>query len=109
MPMNPRLVITWLLVCAAVYPIAAQTPGSNEGSDQQQSLADVARSLRKNKPAEVVIQPQDAKELFRYVDEIFKFASEDTGLPQKNPVKRRLIGQADVENFVRERVSSKEY
>jgi hypothetical protein len=98
-----------LLVCAAVYPLGAQTSGSSDGSDQPQSLADIARSLRKNKPAEVVIRPEDAKELFRSVDEIFKFASEDTGLPQKNPVKRRLIGQADVEKFVRERVSSKDY
>lgn len=115
--MNPtrRPILLLLLVCAMALPAIAQsirgTTVSDGSEDQppQQSLADIARSLHKTKPAEVRIRPDDAKELFRYVDEIFKFASEDSGLPQKSPVKRRLIGQADVEKFVREKVSSKEY
>lgn len=110
--MNPtRLFCIPLLLCVAVFPVAAQYSGPVDGSSDQaqQSLADIARNLHKNKPAEVRIRPEDAKELFRYVDEIFKFASEDTGLPQKYPVKRRLIGQDDVEKFVREEVSGQEY
>ncbi len=102
-----------VLGCSLCILVVAQdgawTNGSGDSANSQQSLADIARSLRKNKPAEVRITQEDAKELFRSVDDIFKFASEDTGLPQKSPVKRRLIGQEDVEKYVRERVSSKDY
>ena len=113
MPTMRRYIFLVALSCALCLPLAAQdgtwTNGSDNSSNSQQSLADIARGLRKTKPAEVRITPEDAKELFRSVDEIFKFASDDTGLPQKSPVKRRLIGQADVEKFVRQRVSNKDY
>ena len=114
--MTVRRHIWLLLVCSALaIPVAAQSApsaDSGETSDQaqpQQSLGDIARSLHKSKAAEVRITNEDAKELFRSVDEIFKFASEDSGLPAKTPVKRRLIGQADVEKYVRDRMSSKDY
>jgi hypothetical protein len=48
-------------------------------ADQTRSLADIARSIRKNKQAEIQMSPEDAKELFRSVDKIFEFASEDSG------------------------------
>lgn len=99
---------TLVLSAAAQSSFPADTAGQTS-NEPQQSLGDIARSLHKNKAAEVRITQQDAQELFRSVDEIFKFASEDSGLPQKNPVKRRLIGQADVEKFVREKMSSEEY
>ncbi len=109
-----QILLALSLLCAFCIPLAAQqdegwTNGSDGNANSQQSLADIARSLHKSKPAEVRITPEDAKELFRFVDEIFKFASDDTGLPQKSAVKRRLIGQADVEKYLRDRVSSKEY
>src|SRR5271165_2217065 len=39
---------------------------------------------------ETIISPKEAKELFRSVDEILQFASQDTGLPIEHKVKRRL-------------------
>src|SRR5437588_7804762 len=107
--------LSLLLVCsmwagsAAGQSTSSWNPVTPDSEHPQESLGEVARGLHKNKPAEVRITEQDAKELFRSVDEIFNFASEDTGLPAKNSVKRRLIGQADVEKFVRDKMSSKEY
>jgi hypothetical protein len=42
------------------------------------------------------ISPQEAEELFRDVDEILKFASQDTALPIKHEVKRRLTSRDEV-------------
>jgi hypothetical protein len=46
------------------------------------------------------ITPEEAQELFRSVDEILNFASKDTKLPIKNPVKRALAGRDQVRKFV---------
>ena len=49
---------------------------------------------------EQVVSPKEAKELFRSVDELLKFASEDTGLPVKHEVKRKLTDRNDVEAYL---------
>ena len=49
---------------------------------------------------EKTITPDQAKELFRSVDEILKFASQDTGLPIKHEVKRELIQRDQVQAYV---------
>lgn len=77
--------------------------------DSGQSLADIARSMRKNKQAEVQMTPADAQELFKQVDRIFEFASDDTGLPRRTPIKRRLVAETDVENFFKERLAKQDY
>ena len=46
------------------------------------------------------ISPQQAEELFRSVDQILQFASDDTALPIKEKVKRRLIDREGVEAYV---------
>jgi hypothetical protein len=57
-------------------------------------------------PAESHLTPEQAKELFRSVDEILKFASEDTGLAQKQSVKRRLINREEVEKYLLDKIKS---
>ena len=49
---------------------------------------------------ETVVSPKEAKELFRSVDEILQFASEDTGLPIKHKVKRRLAKRDEVQSYI---------
>jgi hypothetical protein len=49
---------------------------------------------------EKVISPKEAKELFRSVDEILQFASEDTGLPIKHKVKRKLTKRDEVQSYI---------
>jgi len=77
--------------------------------DSSQSLGDVARKLRKDVSDEVRMTDADAKKLFDSVDQIFAFASEDSGLPKHSPVKRRMVGKADVEKYASGRMAREEY
>ncbi len=54
------------------------------------------------------ITPQQADELFRSVDQILKWVSEDTGLPIKHPVKRALASREQVEKYVTQRIEKDE-
>lgn len=49
------------------------------------------------------ITPEEAKELFRSVDEVLRFASKDTGLPIKKKVKRTIVSRAQVEKYIGEK------
>ncbi len=73
------------------------------------SLADVARKLRKDTSDEVRMSDADAKKLFESVDKIFAFAAEDTGMPKRAVVKRRMVGKADVEKFMSGRMAREEF
>src|ERR1700746_215376 len=102
------------LVCLALNVISfgQQTTNSapNAGSQpEQQSLADMARKLRKDKPAEVRMTDADTKELFGAVDKVFEFTSEDTGIPKHTSVKKALVGPADIEKFTKDRMARAEY
>lgn len=72
---------------------------------QPQSLGDMARKLRKDKPAEIKMTDVDEKELFSSVDKVFEFASEDTGFAKRSSVKKKLVGQADIEKFTKDRLA----
>ena len=54
-------------------------------------------------PSKPITKAQ-AKELFRSVDEILQFVSQDTGLPIKHKVKRKLITRDKVERYVEKRL-----
>ena len=54
-------------------------------------------------PAETHITPEQAKELFRNVDELLKFASDETGLPIRHEVKRTLTTRPAVEKYLVEK------
>jgi len=77
--------------------------------DSSQSLGDVARKLRKDVSDEVRMTDADSKKLFDSVDQIFAFASDDSGLPKHSPVKRRMVGKADVEKYASGRMAREEY
>ena len=110
-----RGLLSSLVVCA-VFTAACfgqQSPAPNSDaaapSQQQPSLADMARKMRKDKPAEVRMTDVDTKELFRSVDRVFDFASEDTGMPKHTTVKKALVGPADIEKFTKDRLARAEY
>ncbi len=52
---------------------------------------------------ETRITPEQTKELFRSISQILSFASDDTKLPVKHDVKRRLITREQVESYVLEK------
>ena len=49
---------------------------------------------------ETIVSPKEAKALFRSVDEILQFASQDTGLPIQHKVKRRLTKRDEVQSYI---------
>ncbi len=49
---------------------------------------------------ETTISSKEGKELFRSVDEILQFASQDTGLPIKHTVKRKLATRDQVQSYI---------
>ncbi len=104
-----------LLVCGAWPQSQSQVPANNKTVDnlglqvQDQSKnqsKDQSNDQPQTAPApsppetETTVSPKEAKELFRSVDEILEFASQDTGLPIKHKVKRRLASRDEVQSYL---------
>ncbi len=84
------------LVCLPSLPASAQANEHAPGAEQKSSgSASVAPSEPETK-----ISPEEAQKLFQSVDQILQFASADTGLPIKHPVKRRLVSRDEVEAYL---------
>ncbi len=87
-----------------------QVPGAGATvQDQQQSGASTDQqnnsSDSQDQPEpEGHITKQQAKDLFRSVDEILGFVSGDTGLPIEHKIKRNLITREQVEKYVDKRM-----
>jgi hypothetical protein len=77
-----------------------QTPPSPTGP--------AASENSKASPAGGKISAQEAQELFRSVDEILKFASERTGLPIHESVKRQLVNRDQVADYIRKHMEEDE-
>lgn len=94
------LILLCLLLIAsglAQQPAAQPPEASQPGQPAAQSAADAKAKKKRKEPR---ISPKEAEELFRSVDEILKFVSDDTGLPIKEPVKRALATREQVEAYV---------
>jgi len=95
--------------CYAFFAICFLSASAYPQADSGQSLADMARKLRKDTTNEVKMTESDTKRLFESVDTIFAFAAEDTGMPKRALVKRQLVGKADVEKYVSGRLAKEEF
>jgi len=73
----------------------------------QQAPSAPIKSQTKPQP-ETHITPEQGKELFRSVDELIKFASQETGLPVKHEVKRTLTTRAAVEKYLTDKFDEDE-
>jgi hypothetical protein len=106
-----------LLVRGAWSQDQPQAPANNKNVDnpglqvQDQSKAqnqDQPQTAPAQAPAgegaratqETTVSSKEARELFRSVDEILQFASQDTGLPIKHKVKRRLTKRDEVQSYI---------
>jgi hypothetical protein len=101
-----------LFTCIAMgqQPAAAQPSSVTAAPAQQpQSLGDWARKMRKDKPMDVKMTDVDAKKLFSSVDKVFEFASDDTGFPKRSSVKKRIVGQTDIEKFTKDRLAREDF
>jgi len=108
------LVMVFLFFRPAQGQLAGATPPtSDDGSGSQAeptlSIADLARKARKDHTKEVQMSDADAKDLFKSVDKILEFASDDTGFPRRASVKRRLVGADEVEKYTREQEAKQDY
>ncbi len=74
---------------------AAAAAPSQDQAQNQPSAGEGARATQ-----DKVVSSKEAKELFRSVDEILQFASQDTSLPIKNEVKRRLAKRSEVQHYI---------
>jgi hypothetical protein len=94
-------------------PPAAPTPTATPSQTQAQPQASPpAQPQGTPSPNRVEIEPvqkehqitpEEGRELFRSVDEILHFASQDTGLPVRKPVKRTIVSRTQVEKYVNDK------
>ena len=103
-----NLLLTIGFLCGSAFgqQVVAPTslnsdPYATDGANQNQSLGDLARKMRKDHTTEVQMSAEDAKKLFQSVDKVFDFAAEDTGFSKRAVVKRQLVGPQDVEKYTR--------
>ena len=96
---HERLALSILatLLCLNVFAQTQSPDQERRGTKDQAAAA-----------AEQKISPQEAQELFRSVDEILKIVSQDTGLPIKEPVKRRLTSRDEVVAYVSKHMAEDE-
>lgn len=88
-----RRLATFTLVLLLAAPAVAQaTPAPPQPA---------APKTQKHKPQ---ISPREAEELLRSVDQVLKFVSEDTKLPIRQPVKRKLASAGEVKQLFAERL-----
>jgi hypothetical protein len=88
------LVLLSVLGGAQVTPAAPPQKTAGEGARSTQ-----ATQTPPTAPEEK-ISPQEAEKLFRSVDEILRFVSQDTLFPIKHEVKRELVSREQVESYV---------
>ena len=87
-------------ISIAVLPVSAQQP-------PRPPVGTPPPSAQKEKPSAPLTKDQ-AKELFRSVDEILQFASDDTKLPIEHTVKRKLVTRDEVNKYLRDRFKEDE-
>lgn len=87
----------------AVFVLAASTAFAQSTSS---GAGRSGNSQQSGKPqAETHITPDQAKQLFQSVDELLRFASDETGLPIKHEVKRTLTTRAAVEKYLLDKMN----
>ena len=86
----------YVLLTASCVMHAAQTATPNSGQTPTQP------------PTQAPMTKEQAQELFRSVDEILAFASNDTKLPIEHSVKRKLISRDEVNKYLREKFDEDE-
>jgi hypothetical protein len=90
-------------VCAQATP--APSTSQAKAQDQSQGAAADQNTGQDKAKGETHITPEQAKQLFSLVDVLLKFSSDETGLPIKSEVKRRLTTREAVEKYLDEKFS----
>ena len=88
----------WAGLAIAQNP-AAQSRPTTEPSAQAKPQTNPTPPQSQAKPDQK-ISPEAAEELFRSIDELLKFSSNDTALPIRHPVQKRLVSRDEVVAFI---------
>ena len=90
-----RLWMCVVLLLALLFTGSLGAQTASQSAPAQKPPAENQKPHPSEEP-QTKITPEEAQELFRSVDEILNFASKDTKLPIKNPVKRALAARDQV-------------
>jgi hypothetical protein len=96
------------LYLTALCPAAAATAPAQQPTAAQSNPAQASDQDQDQKQVQTHITPAQAKQLFALVDDLLKFSSQETGLPIKSTVKRRLTTRAAVEGYLNEKFNEDE-
>ena len=88
------------LCLAPASPAQQKTDPGPQTNPAQQTDPAQQKAAPAKPQSESHISPDQAKQLFRSVDELIKFASDESGLPIQHEVKRTLTTRADVEKYL---------
>jgi hypothetical protein len=98
LPLN-RIASSAACLAACLFLSAA---GAQQPPTEPAPTPPATQSPSDDKPKpETHITPDQAKELFSLVDELLKFSSDETGLPIKSAVKRKITSRAEVEGYLK--------
>lgn len=97
----------WAGVLAAACWLAVSVAAQQTTAAAQNQAKPPAQAQSKPAP-ETHITPEQAKQLFALVDQLIAFSSQETGLPVKTTVKRRLITRDEVEKYVSQKFDDDE-
>jgi hypothetical protein len=92
------LLATLVAAQTGQQPAQAPPPAVHNGQEQGSQKAPVPGDESAEKPHKIT--PDEAKELFQSVDQILNFASQDTLLPVKHPVKKAMVSREEVETYI---------
>jgi hypothetical protein len=92
-----QLALVTLLLAGSVSAQGASAAAS--ASQEQTPAGENDRAAQ-----ESTMSSKEAKELFRSVDEILRFASQDTDLPIKREVKRKLANRDEVQSYIKKSI-----
>jgi len=84
-----------VLLVGTQTAVDAKTVSQDQASQSQPNTSEDTHAT-----PETIVSPKEAKELFRSVDEILQFASQDTDLPVKHNVKRKLANRDEVQSYL---------
>src|SRR5260221_3816019 len=83
--------------------VAAQTATPAPQNKGDKSAVSVSASKE-----DTHLSPAEAEELFKSMDEIMKFASDDSGLPIRSPIKRELGDRDQVVKYIQQKMEEDE-
>lgn len=104
-----RLVLLWVMCLPLAMSQAAAARAAQQPAEGTAPRANspAVQETEQSEP-EHHIGEAEARELFRSVDEILKFASERTGLPIQHPVKKKLATREEVAKYVEKRLKEQD-